>query len=74
MAEGLANQALLRDENHFPPLQQAVPLGIQHVLAMFASNITPAIIVSLAAGLRLRLRRDGLHDPDGHGLRRDLQP
>ncbi len=50
MAESLANQALLRDQNHFPPLRQAVPLGIQHVLAMFASNITPAIIVSLAAG------------------------
>ena len=29
---------------------KAVPLGIQHVLAMFASNVTPAIIVSLAAG------------------------
>ena len=50
MAEALANQALLRDQNHLPPLRQAVPLGIQHVLAMFASNITPAIIVSLAAG------------------------
>ena len=40
----------LSDPNYTPPLQQAIPLGIQHVLAMFASNITPAIIVSLAAG------------------------
>jgi NCS2 family nucleobase:cation symporter-2 len=39
-----------KDPNHLPPLHQAIPLGIQHVLAMFASNITPAIIVSLAAG------------------------
>lgn len=39
-----------RDPNYTPPLGQAIPLGIQHVLAMFASNITPAIIVSLAAG------------------------
>jgi NCS2 family nucleobase:cation symporter-2 len=29
---------------------QAVPLGIQHILAMFISNVTPAIIVCTAAG------------------------
>lgn len=34
-----------------PPLGQAVPLGLQHVLAMFASNVTPSIIVAGAAGL-----------------------
>ena len=34
-----------------PPIGQAVPLGIQHVLAMFASNVTPSIIVAGAAGL-----------------------
>jgi xanthine permease len=28
-----------------------VPLGLQHVLAMFASNVTPSIIVAGAAGL-----------------------
>jgi NCS2 family nucleobase:cation symporter-2 len=28
----------------------AVPLGIQHVLAMFVSNVTPAIIIAGAAG------------------------
>lgn len=33
-----------------PPLGQAVPLGIQHVLAMFVSNVTPAIIVAGVAG------------------------
>lgn len=28
------------------PLNQAIPLGIQHVLAMFAGNITVPIIVA----------------------------
>ncbi len=39
------------DPNSTPPLAQAVPLGLQHVLAMFASNVTPSIIVAGAAGL-----------------------
>ena len=37
--------------NATPPMAQAIPLGLQHVLAMFASNVTPAIIVAGAAGL-----------------------
>ena len=43
-------KARLRDPDYTPPIAQAVPLGIQHVLAMFASNVTPAIIVAGAAG------------------------
>ena len=39
------------DPNDTPPLVEAVPLGLQHVLAMFASNVTPSIIVAGAAGL-----------------------
>ncbi|WP_028584942.1 uracil-xanthine permease family protein [Desulfogranum mediterraneum] len=39
-----------QDPDYLPPLHQAVPLGIQHILAMFASNVTPAIIISSAAG------------------------
>lgn len=39
------------DPDVTPPLAQAVPLGLQHVLAMFASNVTPSIIVAGAAGL-----------------------
>lgn len=46
----ISNAEALRDPNYMPPLGQAVPLGIQHVLAMFASNVTPAIIVAGAAG------------------------
>ncbi|PLS21629.1 uracil-xanthine permease family protein [Neptunicoccus cionae] len=45
---GTAEQ--LRDPNYTPPLLKAVPLGIQHVLAMFVSNVTPAIIIAGAAG------------------------
>ena len=30
---------------------ETIPLGLQHVLAMFASNVTPSIIVAGAAGL-----------------------
>ena len=40
----------LRDPNYTPPLASAIPLGIQHVLAMFVSNVTPAIIIAGAAG------------------------
>ena len=40
----------LADPNFSPPLRQAIPLGIQHVLAMFVSNVTPAIIIAGAAG------------------------
>ncbi|WP_166417540.1 uracil-xanthine permease family protein [Cochlodiniinecator piscidefendens] len=45
---GTAEQ--LRDPNYTPPLSKAIPLGIQHVLAMFVSNVTPAIIIAGAAG------------------------
>jgi NCS2 family nucleobase:cation symporter-2 len=45
---GTAEQ--LRDPNYTPALAKAIPLGIQHVLAMFVSNVTPAIIVAGAAG------------------------
>lgn len=41
----------LRDPDYKPPLAQAVPLGIQHVLAMFAGNVTVPIIIAGAAGL-----------------------
>ena len=40
----------LRDPDYTPALHRAIPLGIQHVLAMFVSNVTPAIIVAGAAG------------------------
>ncbi|WP_299850240.1 nucleobase:cation symporter-2 family protein [uncultured Roseovarius sp.] len=46
----IGTPAQLRDPDYFPGLGRAIPLGIQHVLAMFVSNVTPAIIVAGAAG------------------------
>lgn len=46
----LGTPAQLRDPDYTPPLSQAIPLGIQHILAMFISNVTPAIIIAGAAG------------------------
>jgi xanthine permease len=48
---GIGTPEQLRDPNYTPPLAKAIPLGIQHVLAMFISNVTPAIIISIAAGI-----------------------
>lgn len=45
------SSSIYADPDQTPPLAQAVPLGLQHVLAMFASNVTPSIIVAGAAGL-----------------------
>lgn len=53
----------LRDPDYTPPLGKAVPLGIQHVLAMFVSNVTPAIIVAGAAGFGF-----GSNSPDFHNM------
>ncbi len=33
------------------PLSQAIPLGLQHVLAMFVGNLTPILIITGACGL-----------------------
>ena len=33
------------------PLVQAIPFGLQHVMAMFVANITPIIILANAAGI-----------------------
>ena len=40
----------LADPNYTPPMVHAIPLGLQHIMAMFISNVTPAIIVAGAAG------------------------
>ncbi len=50
LSSDLGTAEQLRDPNYMPPIAKAVPLGIQHVLAMFISNVTPAIIVAGAAG------------------------
>ena len=50
-----------RDPDYFPGFGVAIPLGIQHVLAMFVSNLTPPIIVAGAAGF-------GFGSPDPSAL------
>ncbi len=47
----LATPEQLKDTEYKPPFGQAVALGIQHVLAMFAGNVTVPIIIAGAAGL-----------------------
>ena len=39
------------DLNGVPALGKAVPLGLQHVLAMIVGNVTPAIIIAGVVGL-----------------------
>lgn len=36
-----------------PPLREAIPLGLQHVLAMFAGNVTVPIIIAGVLGLTI---------------------
>lgn len=60
----LGTPAQMRDPDYMPPLASAVPLGIQHVLAMFVSNVTPAIIVCGAAGIGFGSDQGALGFPD----------
>ena len=50
MSSEKLSAAELRNPDSVPPISQAIPLALQHVLAMFVSNFTPAIIIGLAAG------------------------
>lgn len=61
---GIGTPEQLRDPNYTPPLGVAVPLGIQHVLAMFVANVTPAIIVCGAAGIGFGSDQGALGFPD----------
>jgi NCS2 family nucleobase:cation symporter-2 len=45
-----ATPGQLQDPDFDLPLGPRVALGLQHVLAMFASNVTPSIIIAGAAG------------------------
>ena len=37
------------------PVMKAIPFGLQHILAMFVSNLTPITIIAAAGGLRLHM-------------------
>ena len=51
----MENKSKLYELNGRVPLVQAVPFGLQHVLAMFVSNITPIIILANVVGLEASL-------------------
>ena len=40
-----------------PHLGEAIPLGLQHILAMFVSNITPIVIVAGVLGINSESQR-----------------
>lgn len=45
------NKELIYQLDGIPPVKTAIPLGLQHVLAMFVGNITPIILISNALKL-----------------------
>ena len=47
------NSASKYDIDGKPPLKEAIPLGLQHVLAMFAGNVTVPLIIAGALGLTI---------------------
>ena len=49
MATTKPSAADLRNPDYVPPMGDRIALGLQHVLAMFVSNFTPAIIIGGAA-------------------------
>lgn len=50
-SKGLKGEDLIYQLDGRPPLKVAFPLGMQHVLAMFASNLAPILIIAGACGL-----------------------
>lgn len=46
----MSNQSIYSLDGRVP-LQQAIPFGLQHVLAMFVANITPIIILANVVGI-----------------------
>ena len=51
LQHGSPTANIVYDIDDFPPIKEAVPLGIQHVLAMFLSNIAVPLIIASAIGL-----------------------
>ena len=45
-----ASAAQLQDPDYDVPMVPRIALGLQHLLAMFVSNVTPSIIIAGAAG------------------------
>ncbi len=58
------SQALLYQLDGKPPLNYAIPLGLQHILAMFASNLAPILIIAglidVDAATRTKMMQAGM--------------
>ena len=52
------NTATPYDLDGRPPLKLAIPLGLQHVLAMFVGNLTPLLIITAACGIEAECHAD----------------
>lgn len=52
MSKNLELSKAAYDFNAKMPLSQAIPLGLQHVLAMFVGNLTPLLIICGACGIK----------------------
>ena len=48
---GASRVPIIYDVDDLPPPREALPLGVQHVLAMFLSNITVPLIIAGAIGM-----------------------
>ncbi len=44
------SRAINQNPDAMPPLSKAIPLGLQHIMAMFAGNVTPPIIIAGVIG------------------------
>lgn len=56
---GLSDEQMLYQLEGRPRLSIAFPMGLQHVLAMFAGNLAPMLIIAANAG------GNGDHDSSG---------
>tara|TARA_R110000824_G_scaffold50961_5_gene142332 strand:+ start:115359 stop:116729 length:1371 start_codon:yes stop_codon:yes gene_type:complete len=45
-AQTRPSRTINQNPDAMPPLSKAIPLGLQHIMAMFAGNVTPPIIIA----------------------------
>ncbi|NYS79607.1 MULTISPECIES: nucleobase:cation symporter-2 family protein [Halomonadaceae] len=49
-AQTRPSRTINQNPDAMPPLSKAIPLGLQHIMAMFAGNVTPPIIIAGVIG------------------------
>ena len=53
VASTTAKPHIVYDIDEMPPIREAIPLGLQHLVAMFLGNITPPLIIASTLGLTI---------------------